>query len=196
MISQKNSEWQTWELPESAQSVVSYAVNDEDVWTLGEDARLREDLRFRPTPWRRWILATDYLANDSVVVQLREGVARELSLGQALEDLEPSAGRRCVFCPSDSRVVVAGDAVRLSAQELSERPLVEHDVDELAKFTTHLPLHDLPIAAACTKPANWSALIHEQTVNAAGWLEVQLAGRRLNDRQFVARVSGRLRHQR
>ena len=26
-------------------------------WSLGEDARLREDLRFRETPWGRWMLA-------------------------------------------------------------------------------------------------------------------------------------------
>ena len=34
-------------------------------WSLGEDARLREDLRFRETPWGRWMLAEDLVANDA-----------------------------------------------------------------------------------------------------------------------------------
>ena len=33
---------------------------------LGEDARLREDLRFRETPWGRWMLAEDLVVNDAV----------------------------------------------------------------------------------------------------------------------------------
>ena len=33
-------------------------------WDLGEDARLREDHRFRQTPWARWMLAEDLVAND------------------------------------------------------------------------------------------------------------------------------------
>jgi hypothetical protein len=26
-------------------------------WAFGEDARLREDVRFKQTPWGRWVLA-------------------------------------------------------------------------------------------------------------------------------------------
>ncbi len=32
-------------------------------WEMGEDARLREDHRFRQTPWGRWMLAENLLAN-------------------------------------------------------------------------------------------------------------------------------------
>jgi len=35
-------------------------------WALGEDARLREDSRFRETPWGRWMLSEDFVANDAI----------------------------------------------------------------------------------------------------------------------------------
>jgi hypothetical protein len=159
-------------------------------WRVGEDVRLREDLRFRSTPWGQWIRSLDYLANEAVVRQLRQGHQGKLPLHRALEDLEELTARRCVMCGADPRLVIDDETVCLSAKELSDRPLIETEVDDLAKFRTHLPLHDLAIAAACTRPPNWSALIHEQTVETIGWLEVQLPKRRLSDRLFVARVVG------
>ena len=42
----------------------------ESHWNLGQDARLREDVRFRTTPWGRWIDAQAFLANESVFLAL------------------------------------------------------------------------------------------------------------------------------
>ena len=40
-------------------------------WDLGQDARLREDTRFRQTPWQRWIRAEDLVANDALHRELQ-----------------------------------------------------------------------------------------------------------------------------
>jgi len=41
-------------------------------WSLGEESRLREDVRFRPTPWGRWLLSERLLANDALYDAMRE----------------------------------------------------------------------------------------------------------------------------
>ena len=51
-----------------------------ELWALGEDGSLRDDPRFRRTPAGRWILASQYLANDWLVAALRDQGAAELSL--------------------------------------------------------------------------------------------------------------------
>ena len=57
-------------------------------WSLGQDARLREDVRFRPTPWGSWIPATAYLANDTLFAQLHREPQSRPDLEQALADLD------------------------------------------------------------------------------------------------------------
>ena len=61
-------------------------------WDLGQDARLREDVRFRPTPWGRWIPARIYLANDALFAQLRREPRGTPDLKRALADLERVRG--------------------------------------------------------------------------------------------------------
>ena len=41
-----------------------------EVWGRGEDVRLREDPRFRPTPWGRWVAAGLTLAGCGLVTVL------------------------------------------------------------------------------------------------------------------------------
>ena len=94
-------------------------------WDFGQDVRLREDLRFRPTPWGRWVLAEQYLGNTFVYETLRAGGLPERSVDGLLAELAETVGRRCVLCPSDPRLVVRKGLVRLAASELSQQPLVE-----------------------------------------------------------------------
>lgn len=82
-------------------------------WDLGEDARLREDARFRPTPWGRWILASHLLANDLLVRQLRQSNRAEISLSEALENLQKANGCLFMFCTEDPRFVTEHGMVRL-----------------------------------------------------------------------------------
>ena len=41
-------------------------------WNLGQDARLREDVRFRQTSWGRWVAAGAFVANDATAEELRK----------------------------------------------------------------------------------------------------------------------------
>jgi hypothetical protein len=126
-------------------------------WSLGEDARLREDMRFRETPWGRWMLAADLVANESVYRWLhaegRGSVALDTALGRAAE----AFGRRCVFCTNDPRFVLRRNEVHLAASELSRQPVVEREIGELEKYQTHLPLHSLKAAAASEPAGEWGA---------------------------------------
>ena len=53
-------------------------------WSLGDDARLREDLRFRETPWGRWMLAEDLVANDAIYGWLHAERRNSIALDAAL----------------------------------------------------------------------------------------------------------------
>lgn len=160
------------------------------VWAMGQDVRLREDIRFRETPWNRWILSETYLANDAVVEELREGHRASLDMEETLGGLERLAGRRCVLCPADPRIVVQAGRVRLSARELLGAPLVEGAILPLERYTTHLPIHTLRAAAASEPMGQWGRRAQDEVVETLGWLRVSLAGKRLNERMFVAQIVG------
>lgn len=159
-------------------------------WALGEDARLREDLRFRETPWGRWMLAQDFVANDAIYRWLHAERRSSMALGAALERAAEVFGRRCVFCADDPRFVLRHDGVHLAASELSRQPVIEDEVGDLEKYTTHLPLHSLKAAAASEPAGQWGPRAHEQAIETLGWVRVTLPGRRLNDRMFIAAIEG------
>lgn len=158
-------------------------------WSLGQDARLREDVRFRPTPWGRWIPASAYLANDALFAQLHREPQWEPSLDGALDEMDEVTRRRCVFCPRDPRFVLAAGTLRLSARELTNQPLLEREVGDLEKYKTHLPIHSLRAAAACLPAGEWGKKAQEQIIETLGWVRVS-PGRKLNPRMFVAQIEG------
>jgi hypothetical protein len=159
-------------------------------WALGEDARLREDLRLRETPWGRWMLAEDLVANDAIYRWLHAERRSSIKLDAALERSAKHFGRRCVFCGGDPRFVLRHDEIQLAASELSRQPVIEHEIGELEKYRTHLPLHSLKAAAASEPAGEWGARVQEQVIETLGWLRVTLPGRRLNDRMFIAAIEG------
>jgi hypothetical protein len=159
-------------------------------WGLAEDARLRDDHRFRETPWGRWMLAEDILANDAVYAWLHAESRSSVSLESALARARELFERRCVFCGDDPRFVLRRDEVNLAASELSRLPVVEDDVGDLEKYRTHLPLHSLKAAAASAPAGEWGRRAQEQVIETLGWVRVSLAGRRLNARMFIAAIEG------
>ena len=159
-------------------------------WSLGEDARLREDLRFRETPWGRWMLAEDLVVNDAVYRWLHAERRSSVALDAALKRAGEVFGRRCVFCADDPRLVLRHDEVHLAASELSRQPVVEDNVGDLEKYRTHLPLHSLKAAAASEPAGEWGKRAQDQVIETLGWVRVSLPGRRLNDRMFIAAIEG------
>lgn len=159
-------------------------------WSLGEDARLREDLRFRETPWGRWMLAEDLVVNDAVYRWLHAERRSSVALDAALKRAGELFGRRCVFCADDPRFVLRPDEVHLAASELSRQPVVEDNVGDLEKYRTHLPLHSLKAAAASEPAGEWGKRAQDQVIETLGWVRVSLPGRRLNDRMFIAAIEG------
>lgn len=159
-------------------------------WSLGEDARLREDLRFRETPWGRWMLAEDLVVNDAVYRWLHAERRSSVALARALKRAGEVFGRRCVFCADDPRFVLRHDEVHLAASELSRQPVVEDNVGDLEKYRTHLPLHSLKAAAASEPAGEWGKRAQDQVIETLGWVRVSLPGRRLNDRMFIAAIEG------
>jgi len=172
-----------------------YSVDEEAAlrdacWAMGQDIRLREDIRFRETPWQRWILLSAFLANDAVYEQLRGERRPSLEVETVLEALDGVVQRRCVLCAADPRLVVEDDRVRLSARELSALPLIESSVIELERYVTHLPIHTLRAAAASEPAGQWGQRAQDQVVETLGWLRVNLPGRKLTQRMFVAQIEG------
>lgn len=159
-------------------------------WSLGEDARLREDLRFRETPWGRWMLAEDLVVNDAVYRWLHAERRSSVALDAALKRASQVFGRRCVFCADDPRFVLRHDEVHLTASELSRQPVVEDKVGDLEKYRTHLPLHSLKAAAASEPAGEWGKRAQDQVIETLGWVRVSLPGRRLNARMFIAAIEG------
>lgn len=157
-----------------------------ELWSHGEDGWLREDPRFRPTPWGRWIPADRYLINDLLVRALREGHS-ELSLADQLAALSKVVGCPTAFCPADPRLRVHDDRVRLAPSELSGEPLLE-DVGPLLQYVTHLPVLTLKAAAASRPAGEWGPAAEAQQVEVQGWLRVEQ--RNPNRRMFVAQVRG------
>lgn len=159
-------------------------------WSLGEDARLREDLRFRETPWGRWMLAEDLVANDAIYRWLHAERHGSIALDAALKRATALFGRRCVFCADDPRFVLRHDYIHLGASELSRQPVIEDEVGDLERYRTHLPLHSLKAAAASEPAGEWGTRAQDQVIETLGWVRVTLAGRRLNDRMFLAAIEG------
>jgi hypothetical protein len=160
-----------------------------ELWSHGEDGWLREDPRFRPTPWGRWIPSDRYLVNDLLVRELREGTS-ELSLAEQLDTLSKVVGRPTAVCPADPRLRLEGDRVRLAPSELTSEPLLE-EVGPLLQYVTHLPVVTLQAAAASEPAGEWGPKAEPQHVEPMGWLRVERLGKPLNRRMFVARVKGR-----
>jgi hypothetical protein len=159
-------------------------------WSLGEDARLREDLRFRETPWGRWMLAEDIVANDAVYRWLHAERRGSVALDAALTRAGEVFRRRCVFCADDPRFVLRHNKLHLAASELSREPVVEDRVGDLEKYRTHLPLHSLKAAAASEPAGEWGKRAQDQVIETLGWVRVTLPGGRLNDRMFIAAIEG------
>jgi hypothetical protein len=159
-------------------------------WNLGQDARLREDVRFRPTPWKRWMLSESFLANDAVCAQLHRERRVSLALEPTLAALDGDVRRRCVVCPADPRLVVEDDEVRLSARELTDHPLLEESVTEMERYVTHLPLHSLQAVAASLPAGEWGRRAQEEVIETVGWIRVSMPGRKLNPQMFVAQIEG------
>lgn len=159
-----------------------------ELWAHGEDGWLREDARFRSTPWGRWIPAERYLVNDLVVRTLRQGTS-ELSLREQLDELSRVTGRPTAFCRADPRLRVDDDRVRLAPAELTAEPLLE-DIEPLLQYVTHLPVVSLAAAAASEPAGEWGPGAEAQGVEPLGWLRIEHLGRPLNRRMFVARVKG------
>lgn len=173
---------------ESATSLTERDLLEPSVWAFGEDGRLREDVRFRETPWGRWMGASDYLANDVLERELRRGERAELLWQERCAELGRHVGARAVVCEGDPRLVFFGDRVRLAARELSEEPLLE-EASPLEQYRTHLPVLTLEAAAASEPAGDWGPKARAQSVEPRGWLRVDL-DRPLNDRMFVARLRG------
>ena len=159
-------------------------------WNHGQDARLREDLRFRPTPWGRWVLSAAYLANDAVWAQLHRERRVSLELEPTLAALEKVVGRRTVVCLADPRLVVDDGKVRLAASELTNDPLVVDSVADIERYITHLPVHSLQAAAASEPAGEWGRRAQDEVIETLGWLKVELPGRKLSRHMFVAKVVG------
>ena len=159
-------------------------------WSLGEDARLREDWRFRETPWGRWMLAENLVANDAIYRWLHDARRGSVALEMALERASELFGRRCVLCADDPRFVLRHDEVHLAANELSRQPVIEDEIGPLEKYKTHLPLHSLKAAAASEPAGEWGKRAQDQVIETLGWVRVTLPGRRLNDCMFIAQVEG------
>lgn len=159
-------------------------------WSAGQDVRLREDIRVRPTPWGRWIAANAYLANDAVCARLHRDGRADAEIAALLADLTRAVRRRCVLCPADPRLVCSGERVRLSARELLTVPQIEPTAAEPERYVTHLPVHGLPAVAASQHPSQWAGRAQEQVIEPLGWLRVTVPGLQLNALMFVARTEG------
>ena len=157
-------------------------------WDKGEDARLREDARFRKTPWGRWILASHLLANEVLYCKFQDGLHATMPLKVLLAGVADEVDDHVVFCSGDKRFILSGDDIRLAATELSGEPLPE-DISDMEKFATHLPLHSLSAVAASEPAGEWGPSSQEELIETLGWIRVDL-GQRLNDRMFVAQIQG------
>jgi hypothetical protein len=81
-------------------------------WDAGEDARLREDERFAPTPWRRWVLANRELVNNALFARMQAAPDQ----GVAVTDAVAQPGGTRIFCPGDPRFVLRDGVIRLAGQ--------------------------------------------------------------------------------
>ena len=157
-------------------------------WEKGEDARLREDFRFRPTPGGRWMLSHNLLANEALSKWFRSNFKSAVPLDSALDALGSFDDRKWVFCPADPQFVLEDGILRLAAGQLTNEPLIEEPL-EISKYTTHLPIHTLDAVAASEPSGEWGPQAQEERIETLGWLRVTLP-HKLNDRMFVAQIKG------
>lgn len=157
-------------------------------WEKGEDARLREDFRFRSTPGGRWMLSQNLLANEALSTWFRNNLKSAVPLDSALDALGTFDDRKWVFCPADPQFVLDDGILRLAAGQLTNEPLVEEPL-EISKYTTHLPIHTLDAVAASEPSGEWGPQAQEELIETLGWLRVSLP-HKLNDRMFVAQIKG------
>jgi hypothetical protein len=158
-------------------------------WSVGDDAALREDLRFRPTWEGRWILAEHLLANDIAYEELLTRGGGVVALPDQFAAWDQTYDSHAVLCPRDPRLVVRSDGVRLAASEFGDRPRLV-DASPLEQWVTHLPFYSLRAVAASMPSGGWDArALDEQVPQLLGWLKVDLP--RGGDRRlFVARIDG------
>ncbi|MEW6713145.1 MAG: hypothetical protein AB1403_25215, partial [Candidatus Riflebacteria bacterium] len=157
-------------------------------WDAGEDILLRQDFRFKKTPWGNWTTSNSYIANEFVYKYLREHPTEEPELEPLVDQLAEALKIHCVFCPADPRIVLQGGKIRLAAAELSNYPFIENDPGDLQKFTTHLPVHTLEAVAASEPINEWGPKAQEKHIETLGWIKID--GKALNERMFVARIRG------
>lgn len=94
------------------------------LWGRGEEGRLHEDCRFAPTPWGRWRLTHQPLANDRLVRRLLRGDWDGTRIAAELASLDREHGGRHVFDPGDPRFHQVADRSRWTLSDLPLRPAV------------------------------------------------------------------------
>lgn len=159
--------------------------------TGADEISLRDDCRFRRTPYGRWILADRYLANEPLFDYLNNSPVPIASLEHWLDRFDHQAGVHSAFCSADPRFVLTGSGVRLAMKELSDAPLIEGVVEEVAQFVTHLPLLSMSDAlCGYAEPSPGDdilALDDSSTRQPIGWIRVDLPTP-LNPRMFIVRI--------
>jgi hypothetical protein len=176
------------ELRASVLSVDEAEVLEAHLWSRGDDGFLREDVRFRKTPWGRWVLSSRFLVNDEVVRRLRSSATGDAKLADLLAEIASQVGCEASICGADPRLVLRDERVRLSAAELSD-DVVAGDAAADEKFKTHLPLHTLKAVAASQPRHEWGPGAQEESIETIGWVRVD-AKKKLNERMFVAEIHG------
>jgi hypothetical protein len=91
-------------------------------WEMGEDIRLREDIRFCKTMWGRWILTKTFLINNILYNDLQNKTDSELNIEDTLQAYSIKIKRQCVFCPADNRFEFNKGKIKLSPRERTKIP--------------------------------------------------------------------------
>ncbi|MFM8394387.1 MAG: hypothetical protein ACKOB4_10750, partial [Acidobacteriota bacterium] len=159
--------------------------------TGADEVSLRDDRRFRRTPYGRWILSDMYLANEALFDYLNNSPVPIANLAYWLEGFDCQIGLRSGFCSADPRFVLTGSGLRLAKKELSDAPLIEALVADDARFVTHLPLWrlaDVINGSAVTTPVDDPPVLDDAlTSQPLGWIRVDLPTP-LNPRMFIVRI--------
>ena len=176
---------------------------DKTHWSQGQSVRLRDDNRFKQTPWGNWLLADDnlFLINDWLYEQFIEGVYLQASLTQCLGEASDNFNQVVQFCTADPRFKRSGDDLRLDDKLLSHEPHFSDDPGE-GRFVTHLPFYDLKVIAASEPAGEWGESAEarvviegknsllEDALSAESWVHVDISGTKLNSNMFVSRIHG------
>ncbi|NDD62634.1 MAG: hypothetical protein EBZ36_01430, partial [Acidobacteria bacterium] len=162
-----------------------------EMGTGADEISLRDDSRFRRTPYARWILTDLYLANETLFDYLNNSPVPIANLAHWLAGFERQFGLRSVFCQGDPRFVLTGSVLRLAKGELSDEPLIETLVGEGSQYVTHLPLlrlWDAVYGYDQTNPGNDILILDDSSAaQTLGWIRVYLPTP-LDRRMFIARI--------